>query len=455
MPRRRERLSPTALGAIVVVIGILLFFALLLAGVGRRMMTPRVEVRSDFATASGLREGNPVRLAGVNVGTVSEIEFAHVEYACDPLTEDFGRYGDGRTDNCDTDLFCTPQSLCGDLEPWAGKGEHTPCSTTESCEPDEICITSGFRGLFPHVDWSGPIGVCARFQTRLWRASVHMDIEQRALPLLRTDSRAMIASASALGNLLVDLSTGHAERLGPTLRIQSRPSLSQQIDRLRERVERFTAQADDAVVSIAHLIEELRDEATIDALGGIFFNLERISRSLAQGNGVLGALLSAPRLRADIGAFVVALRGTTETLESTMGSVERIGHTVGKEAGPVIRDADRALQATDVLLVDLLDPDNRSVAAAILRDPQLVAHISGIASNVEAIVRSGAGITRAIETGQGTLGKLINDPLVRIQLGHFLSTFAQRDVLRFFLRIVLERNDYPASEVRSPAGPPR
>src|SRR5690606_1634073 len=48
VPRRRERLSPAVLGAIVVVSGIVLFFALLLAGVGRRMLTPQVTVRADF-----------------------------------------------------------------------------------------------------------------------------------------------------------------------------------------------------------------------------------------------------------------------------------------------------------------------------------------------------------------------------------------------------------------------
>lgn len=457
MPRRRERLSQPTLGAIVVVLAIVLFFGLLLANVGRQLVSARTLIRADFPTGSGLRKGGPVRLAGVVVGKVKDIRFAHVRYACDPLTEDFGRIGDGRTDDCDVALFCTAQGWCGRLEPWAGKGQHAPCITSEDCAEDETCVTSEFRNHFSHVEWSGPVGVCARAETTLWRASVYMDVQADALALIRADSRAMISSASALGDLLVDISPGRGGPLGPEQRIQSRPSVFEDIDRLRERVDRFTAKADDAAVALVSVIDELRDEATISALEGFFFNIEVISRDLAQGRGVLGALLGAPRMRSDLGKIFAALRRTSEGFEASMQSANRIAATIDRNAAPIITDADHALREIDELLVALQDPANESLVVKLLRDPEgtMATDLAAVLANTGSIVGSANAIMAAIVEGRGTLGKLIQDPHVAIQIGRFLSSFAQRRLLRWGLELILERNGYPVSAARSAAGPPR
>ena len=76
----------------------------------------KADLHSDFRTTSGLRKGSSVLLAGVEVGKVRSIDFVVREYACDPLTEDLGRHGAGRTDDCDEFLFCAPEGLCADLE---------------------------------------------------------------------------------------------------------------------------------------------------------------------------------------------------------------------------------------------------------------------------------------------------------------------------------------------------
>ena len=47
---------------------------------------------------------------------VGEQWFAYRVLPSDPLTEDVGRYGAGRTDNCDKRMFCAPVGECADLE---------------------------------------------------------------------------------------------------------------------------------------------------------------------------------------------------------------------------------------------------------------------------------------------------------------------------------------------------
>lgn len=438
-------------------LAILFFFVLLTANLGRTLLTPRTTVRADFTSATSLRVGSSVRLAGVHVGSVASIKFVKVRYGCDPVTEDLGRFGDGRTDDCDGSLFCTSAGWCGSLEPWAGRGEHTRCDTSEDCPEDETCITGAFRDHSPHVDWGGPVGVCARSETEHWRALVEMDIRKDAMPLIRTDSRAMLASNSALGDILVDISQGRGPALGDDQRIQSRPSLADDIDRLRRRVDRFMQEADDSVVALLSVVSELKDEPTIDALQGFFFNVEIISRDLAYGRGVVGALLASPHLRREVGTIVAALRSTSVGMEDGVASLRRIGATIDRNSGPVLADADAALRQLDALLVGLRDPENQSVVAHILRDPEgkMVADLTAVVENGRQIISSVAALAAAIETGKGTLGRLIGDPFVMDRVTRLLRSIAQRDVLRFALEVVLERNGFPVAEARSSAGPPR
>ena len=114
-----------------------------------------------------------MQLAGVEIGTVDAINFVNRRYECDPLTEDLGRWDGGRTDNCDSFLFCSPNSLCAELEPYASKGVHAPCIASDDCQPEEVCVTKEFRRRARRVFWAGPHGVCARFSEEHRRVEVH------------------------------------------------------------------------------------------------------------------------------------------------------------------------------------------------------------------------------------------------------------------------------------------
>ena len=158
--RRSEARTRIVVGVFVVVLSALLFVSLFIIGQSEGTWETKTTIRTDFRTITGLRKGSPVQLAGVEIGTVSSIDFVNVEYECDPATEDIGRFGEGRTDNCDAFLFCGPQGLCSDLKPYASKGQHAPCIEDGDCTPEEICVTSEFRRRARRVAWAGPDGDC-------------------------------------------------------------------------------------------------------------------------------------------------------------------------------------------------------------------------------------------------------------------------------------------------------
>lgn len=439
----------------------------------RELTADRVALYVDFRTIAGLREGSPVQLAGVDVGEVEAVDFVKVRYACDPVSEDLGRQGHGRTDSCDQDLFCAPTGMCADLENYAGKGHHTRCDSTSDCAQDEICFTGAVSNREAHLMWSGPRGVCARFNVDHTRTRVRLDVPAEVTHLIRSDSRAMVASNSVLGDMKVNITSGRGDELCPldrpdlpdysydtcltSMRVQARPSLSEDIDRMRKRVDSFMQKADSSIVAVMGLIDELQSEETMDGLKGTVSNLEAISRTVAYGEGMVPALLSSQQYRKDIGATLGALEGTSQGLQQASGQANRVLDTLDANVEPFLSDTERTLESVDRLMQDLDDPDNRSLAAKFLRDDT-----GNITRDLELIFDHGtdlsdnvANITTAIDDGKGTLGLIINDEQVGRDLGRLLSSLAKHDTLRAAALWYLESRKQAISRnnARNPARP--
>lgn len=433
-------------------------FALLFVGPRVRKLTKkRVDVYADFRTIASLRPGSIVQLAGVDVGEVEGVDFVQVKYRCDPLSEDIGRYGQGRTDSCDQDLFCAPSGYCADLEDYAGKGHHTRCDDTADCAQDEICFTGAVRSREAHLTWGGPRGVCARFNTDHTRSRVRMTIPMDIVPLLRGDSRAVIASNGVLEAPKVNISAGRGDELCPlvredledysydeciaNMRVQARPSLTEDIDRMRKRVESFMAKADTSIVAVMGLIDQLQSEETMDGLKGTVHNLNVITHTLAYGDGLVPALMHSQQYRKDIGGTLGALHRTSFGLQRTAGHANDVLDTLDRNMEPLLGDAEDTLESVDGLLKDLDDPKNASVVAKVLRDDE-----GNITRDLELIFDHGAditgdiaSITDAIDEGKGTLGLLAKDDRVANEMGKLLDSLSKHDTLRALTLWYLEK----------------
>ncbi len=444
-------------GAITAVLLISSFIALFLVPRARELTAARFTLYADFRTITGLRSGSPVQIAGMPVGEVDGVDFVRVRYACDPFTEDVGRHGQGRTDSCDQDLFCAPTGYCADLEPYVGKGHHGRCDATADCAEDEVCFTGDFRRRETHLMWGGPRGVCARFNIDHTRTRVRMEVPATAVNLIRADSRAVIAANSVLGDQMVNISSGRGDELCPStrpdiegytfddcvanMRVQARRSLAEDIDRLRKRVDSFMDKADLSILAIANVIDELQSEETMNSLQGMVGNLAVISRDVAYGEGLVGALLNSPQYRKDIGVTLHALNTTSQGLERAAGQANHVMGTLDRNLEPFLTDTEATLEGVDELLLDLEDPANKSLTAKLLRDDtgNITRDLEQIFENTAALGASAAEITEAIDEGRGTLGLLIKDDQVGRDLGRLLDSLARHDVLRGIALWYLEK----------------
>lgn len=430
-------------GRINLVVGAFVTGFLVLAGVSLFIIgqsegswKSKTEIYTDFSTITGLREGSPVQLAGVEIGKVSRIDFVRTRYECSPGSEDLGRYGQGRTDDCDPFLFCAPEGLCAELEPWASKELHNPCTGNDQCAESEICVTKHFRRRYARVYWSGWDGVCARYMTEHNRVRVFLRIFADKLELIRTDSRATVASNSVLGDQLVNITQGRRGPIPPGGRIASTPSLYEDIQMFRERIEAMTGKVDTSLSGIANLFSELNDERVISNIKGMIANLERVTRQVADGDGLVGALFNDPQYRKD---FAVTLRHLRDTAGGVDRFVDRANGTLAKADSnlqPLIDDVRLTMEHLRGVLADLRDPKNKSVASKLLYDEQ-----GTLMADIEATIGHLESVAAKLDKGQGSLGKLVNDPTAHDDVVKLLENVERNRTLKRLLRYLMDVDD--------------
>lgn len=452
--RRSEARVRVVVGLFVVALGILLFISLFVIGQTKGTWESKTSIYTHFRTITGLRKGSPVQLAGVEIGSVSAIDFINQRYDCYAATEDIGRFGEGRTDYCDEFLFCAPAGQCADLEPYAQKGQHAPCVSHGDCAVDEVCVTKDFRSRARRVTWNGPDGVCARYNTLHRRVQVQMTIFEDKLELIRSDSVATVASNGVLGDQLVNITAGMREPLGEDRRIQSTPSLYEDLNLLRDRFDGLTDKVDKSLAGISALFSELNDERTIASVKSTLENVEEITRQMAAGEGLVGALLSDEEWKKDFG---IALRSVRETASGVDDFVDKANVTfkkLDKSFQPLVDDVSATAKEVRVTVEGLKDPNNKSLAAKLLydEDGKMVDDVEKILADAREITGSFKSVAKKIEGGEGTIGKLVNEPKVHDDLVKILRNIERNDTLKRVVRHVMNAEGAEAPPARKGGG---
>jgi ABC-type transporter Mla subunit MlaD len=456
MARHDEASARRLTGIGVFIVAVAIFVGLVSLQQSHSFFDDRVVVRADFRTITGLRPGSPVQLAGVQIGNVSSIDFVQVEYACVPLTEDVGRHGEGRTDDCDRMLFCAPAGHCADLETYSEEASYPGCLDSAECGADEICYTSAFRRRESRVVWAGPQNVCVRFNSLHSRVRVELDVLADTLQLIRRDSQAMVASNSVLGDQLVSITPGMGEPLGDDLRILSRPSLAEDIELFRARLDRITLRLDSSLTHITEVFADLSDPRMIGAIKGTIEHLESITEEIATQRGLVGALVGSEAYSHDIGITIRELRSSTQGFVQIVGTANHVLQTTNRSIEPLFADLQATSRTLRTLVTDLRDPKNQSVAAAILfdEDGELADDLAAVIANLEETTDSLAAVSRAIDRGDGSLGKIVGDPKLGDDLRRLLDNLERSKTLKAVLEFVLEQKGVGIKASRSPAGPP-
>ena len=305
-----------------------------------------VEYKTSFKSIPGLKVGDPVRLAGVDVGSVRDIRVigSRVEVAF----------------------------------------QVKPGTPVKSDSMATIKLTSLLGTNFLDLTFGSPAAQMAPQGSLL----------QSAEP---PDFNTLLARLNdAAGDVQV-LARQMNEGLGKSF--EPIASAFQSMDKIAKQIEKGQGTLGKLIGS-----DDLYRE-----IQGLAVNLNKLSSQLARGEGTLGKLVSDDSLYKDLHALTTELRGSTGSLARMMKDVESGKGTLGKlvkdeslynEARQTLTEARGTLG--NLHSVSQRIADGKGTLGKLLNDDAMYTDMRGAVASLNTIMKK-------VERGEGTLGKLVND----------------------------------------------
>lgn len=305
-----------------------------------------VEYKTSFKSIPSLKVGDPVRLAGVDVGTVREIRVigARVEVT----------------------LRVKPG---------------TPVKTDSLAT---IKMTSLLGTNFVDLTFGSPVAQVAPAGSLL----------QSAEP---PDMNTLLARLNdAAGDVQV-LAKQMNEGLGKSL--EPIASAFQSMDKIAKQIEKGQGTLGKLIAN-----DDLYRE-----IQGLAANMHKLSQQIAKGEGTLGKLVSDDALYKDMRALTSDLRSATQGFSRMAKDIEGGKGTLGKlvkddalyrEAKDTLGEARQALTGLKTLSQRVTD--GKGTLGKLVADDALYTDMKGAVASLN-------GIMKKVERGEGTLGKLVND----------------------------------------------
>ncbi len=315
--------------------------------VGKETIFERmVEYRTSFKSIPGLKVGDPVRLAGVDVGTVKDVRVvgARVEVAM--------RVKPGTPVKTDSIATIKLTSLLG-----TNFVDLTFGSPTAQVAPDGSLLQS-----------SEP-------------------------PDLNTLLARLNDAAGDIQTLAKQFNEGLGKSMEPIA------SAFQSMDKIAKKIESGQG-------TLGKLIA---DDYLYREIQGIAGNLNKVSDQIARGQGTLGKLVNDETMYKDLQALTTDLRGSAATFNRMMRDVDSGKGTLGKlvkdeglynEARQTLTEARMTLGSFRTMSQKI--SQGQGTLGRLLNDETMYNDMKGAVANLSDIMKK-------VNRGEGTLGKLVND----------------------------------------------
>jgi phospholipid/cholesterol/gamma-HCH transport system substrate-binding protein len=280
------------------------------------------------------------------------------------------------------------------------------------------------------------------------------DVDRRAAPRLRKGTRAAIKTIGLLGDKYIELEGGTAEEpeveIGGT--IPAAPGAG---------IEKLLEGGGDLVADLSAIARSLKNILTRTEQGKGFLgalttdseesirlgnnlsatltSLNSILRKVESGQGLAGKLLIDEKYGHETGD---ALRTAIHSVQSVFGKIDEgmrnntgalpalISDPEGKKKLYALMDNLGGTAASLANVVGQLEKGNGALAV-LLRDEKFGREFT---QNLLELSRSLDSIGRKLDSGQGTAGKLINDPAIFDAANHLVIGIDESALLRWLIR---------------------
>jgi len=288
-------------------------------------------------------------------------------------------------------------------------------------------------------------GVDFDVKRRLVKATLRIDSDYP----LPADSVARIKQAALLGTSIVSVEYGSSgERVadGGEIPTEKTPGLDELIASVSEAsegakklVESFEEGQKGLFGKVEAVIDENREDIRSFAQSGpklekLADNLNEITDNMKAGKGTMGRLYADEELYTDLKSFTSEAKQIAADVRETTGTLHRLIYddSLATEAEESFRKMGEAGDEVKAVL-----GDNREQIA------QTIDSLKDVGPRIEEALTNFQAISRKINDGEGTLGKLVNDPTLYDdakrtlnQVGQSFEAGEEQGVIRSFIGVV-------------------
>jgi len=208
------------------------------------------------------------------------------------------------------------------------------------------------------------------------------------------------------------------------------------------------SKVEETIGGIAELATAMGDEKTVRNVQGLLANVNEVSRQVAEGKGLVGALLNDESYVKDFGSTLRSVRDTASGLSGFVSKARSSMTKIDDNLQPLVDDGRKVMSDISTVLKDVKDPNNKSLVSKLLYDDKgtMVKDLEETLANVERVIAT-------IEKGDGTLGKLLKDPKAYDDLVKILGNIERNNTIKRLVRFVVEKDEAASSAAPSAKTP--
>lgn len=484
MTSKRQRTTDVKvgvfLGAGVLVLGLCVF----LIGQERRLFEKPVFLKAKFSNVAGLKQGAQVRLAGVDVGIVSAIEFPDLDANADQrvvaLTDVAGVVPPAelkiRTGTFKDALNLTVTGIDPNdkLELTVEvRGEdiaNEPVSERilvrvrgrEMSTPGKVYFRKITQVTIVNVKDAGPGAKLMIGDGLSRRITAVMRISSDVLDRIRYDSEARIDSAGLLGDKTIDISIGSLKRPahqdGDMLRSGEGVDLNTALLASGEIIDNVLGSTE----QIRALLEGFRKAGGERTVVAAMQSIQDIAEEIQKGQGLVHQLIFDPKSGGQYKDIVSDIKSSTGKLDKSIGQVDDILHEVrtgeslthhilyGDDGQKVVTDA-RSLITSVTKIVDDMRTEPGFVHNLIYqRDSgEMMANANAASADVKAMTADMRVVVADVKQGRGTVGLLLKDPSVFEDIKALFGNVRRNDAVKALVRYAIEQEERRGAQTPS------
>ena len=275
---------------------------------------------------------------------------------------------------------------------------------------------------------------------------VYLSVDERYRSRIREDSLARIKSLGLLGDKYVEITSGSPD--APTVPEGGEIEAAPQTD-----VDRLLASGEDVVDNVAAISVSLRNilqrmergegllgeltagdeegEEMTESLRSTLASLDSILGKIDSGEGTLGRLFNDPTLAERVESAVARLEALLDSVEHGEGLLADLIHDA--ELSQRFSGAVGNLETTTGELGDLVTEirEGEGLLNKLLSDEEYATKVS---ADLEAMIENLRLVTEKINSGNGTVAQLVNDPSVYRALNDIIVGVNESKILRWLIR---------------------